>query len=104
MTKKMRPEAVKNLKKLPKECWSTLAIDGSLTKIKAGESGYYPIDKNAAEEALRAFECSTYDELADKLNKQSSVTKQQRQAMTWGSQFGWHVQAADPDFWNGKVD
>jgi hypothetical protein len=104
MAQKLRAEARENLRKLPSSCWGVLLETKDIIKIIKGEKGYHKINGHSAKEGLEIFGCSSFDELADKLNETEGITKPQRKAMEWGSQFGWHTRAANPDFYdkNGK--
>lgn len=76
----------------------------SIVVIINGEDGYCPL---ADEEALVN---STPRELnleqrIDYLNSLIGVSKAQRQAMEFGSMFGWHLPLANPEFYdeNGVI-
>lgn len=98
--------AQQNIAKLPAQCFGVLLLDQSLIKIKAGESGYYPLTTMtpSPEKMMKGEGCKTMSELADKFNAGDGVTKAQRKAMEWGSQFGWESGLADPERYdeNGK--
>lgn len=68
--------------KLPEYCYSTSLIDNKVIIIKRGESGYYPIETTRT---------------AEELNSVIGVTKEQVEAMSVGSMFGWNVPGANPD-------
>lgn len=72
-----------NLAKLPVMCYARNPSDGRAVMIKRGVDGYFPC--HGLEVELR--------------NKELGVDEAQVQAMLTGSIFGWHVRAADPDFY-----
>ena len=76
---------------LPKLCFSTLPISGTLISIKRGESGYYPSDWNTPDRAQNR-------QIADEQNQRLGVTPSQEEAMVCGSMHGWTVPGADPAF------
>lgn len=78
--------------KLPEACHDLLLENNTLITIKRGESGYYPTGHE-----------TTSDEV-DALNEEIGITKAQRAAMEWGSQFSWSSMLANPDNYdeNGK--
>lgn len=94
MTKELIKRTAKEIiADLPYECWSVLNTDpNQLIKIKAGESGYYPIN-NVPKHWLKD---KTMQEYADELNESDGITKAQVQAMEIGSMFGWGCPGADP--------
>lgn len=55
--------------------------DAQVIGIKRGEMGFHPIYVRAT---------------ADELNAGEGVTPEQREAMLWGSMFGWETPGADP--------
>jgi hypothetical protein len=65
--------------------------------IKSGEIGYYPV-KTFNDPPLQKNE--TNDQFVDRMNATNGVTKGQRKAMQWGSQFGWHTPGANSDLYN----
>ncbi|HEV8512576.1 MAG TPA: hypothetical protein VGQ59_04850, partial [Cyclobacteriaceae bacterium] len=110
--------AKSNIAKLPESCWSVLLTNKSLIKIKAGETGYYPsippsysikfsagvkYNSLSGDNGVSVDQVTT-DQIADYLNSTEGITKGQRMAMDWGSQFGWESTLADPDsyFENGE--
>lgn len=67
--------------------------------LRKGESGYFPIDTTFA------GDCNLYS-LADKLNQQFGISKQQEAAMLGGAMLGWNSPFADPKRYSkdGKFD
>ncbi len=92
--------AKENLLKLPEWCFGVLLVDNSLITIKAGEMGYYK--PNVTPDRIISTEGKSVDEIADALNEEYGVTKAQRKAMEYGSQFGWEVGFANPEVWEKK--
>jgi len=93
--------AKQNIETLPEWCWAILPIDKSLVRVKAGESGYYPLNVALTEDKKRVFDPDlTNDQIADKLNAERGISKAQRKAMEWGSMFGWETPLANPDNYN----
>ena len=91
----MKKTAQQVINELPAECYGVLLMDKSLIKIEAGETGYHPL-KNW-ENLMHAEECKNADQLADLLNERQGITKAQRKAMEWGSQFGYGTALSNPD-------
>ncbi len=88
--------AAANIAKLPELCYSVHETDPrQVIIIKAGEKGYYEAYRKATPEDARLT--------ADRLNGQMDITKAQEKAMVAGSMFGWHIPAADPATWVGRV-
>jgi hypothetical protein len=99
MTKKILT-AQENINRLPERCFGTLMIDNSLIQIVAGETGYYPLDVDFVQRGLVLHKCITTDELADLLNQDIGISKRERCAMEWGSQFGYGTGLAMPERYN----
>lgn len=91
-----------NINGLPESCFSVLLIDQSLIGINVGDNGYKPLNVDV-QAGMRLYGVKTTDELADAMNAENGVTREQRQAMQFGSQFGWHLPSANPEFWVGKL-
>lgn len=97
--KKLEEKAMQNqssldLLSLPEMCY-TVTPTGKFAMLRRGESGYYPVNTEAAGSPnLR--------ELADKLNRQFDVSKAQEAAMLNGSMFGWDTPAADPNSYDSN--
>lgn len=90
LIKRTAKEIIENL---PFECWSVLNTDpNQLIKIKAGESGYYPIN-NVPSHWLKD---KTMKQYANELNEQDGIKPNIVQAMEIGSMFGWGCPGADP--------
>jgi hypothetical protein len=80
-------------KGLPEFCYSTLPSDKSkLIILKAGETGYYPVDPLSD-----AYLCD-----ADRNNELLGVTKAQAEAMRAGSMFGFETPASDPSKYDNE--
>ena len=90
---------------LPKYCFSILPSSGELITIEKDVNGYRPVADTWVTCYMKQHPCDSQDELADLLNKGDGVTKAEREAMTWGSMFGWDSPLADPARYdaNGKV-
>lgn len=74
---------------LPPCCYAVTPSEGELILIRRGELGYYPEPfSSASRERNQTF--------ADHTNARMNVTKQQVEAMTFGSMFGWESKMADP--------
>jgi hypothetical protein len=73
---------------LPELCYSRLVSTGEIIIIKRGEKGYHQTDLD--EKFTNA----------DLLNKRRGITKQQEQAMVYGSMFSWDLAYAKPENWN----
>jgi len=56
--------------------------DAQVIAVRRGETGFYPIYTQAS---------------ADSLNESEGVTGEQREAMLWGSMFGWDTPGANPN-------
>lgn len=93
-------DALANLEKLPPFCFGRNAVSNTIIRITAGQMGYSIITnqdwpmRTALEKGL------TLDQFIDKLNHYEGVTKAQRQAMEFGSMFGWGIKMADPDIYD----
>lgn len=90
---------------LPEYCFGVLLMDQSLIRIKAGETGYYPIkeiDGANPEDLIKVRGCTDMSTLADFLNKRINVSWHERKAMEMGSQFGWDNKASDPQIWKER--
>jgi hypothetical protein len=77
---------------LPEVAWVSNADkryhrDAQVIAIKRGEAGFYPIYTGAT---------------ADSLNESEGITPVVREAMLWGSMFGWDTPGADPTTEIGK--
>lgn len=87
--------AQKHTEALPELCFSVLPDTGQLICIKRGENGFRLSDwsTDSREKNLA---------LADFNNERLGVTPAQRQAMEFGSMFGWDVPGADPAAYEAK--
>ncbi|MBR2895581.1 MAG: DUF4314 domain-containing protein [Oscillospiraceae bacterium] len=74
---------------LPEMCFSVSRASGELICLKRGESGYYPSQYNTSDREQNETFARHYNEVL-------GVTSQQRQAMEFGSLFGWNLPGADP--------
>ncbi len=83
-----------DLSSLPEICY-TVTPTGVFAMLRRGESGYYPVDTEAAG-------APDLRELADKLNRQFGISKAQEAAMLNGSMFGWDTPAADPNSYDSN--
>ena len=81
---------------LPEYCYGVKLSTGEVIKIKAGESGYYKTDVEPSINPRLSIKIAEASQIADEKNASIGVTKAQRMAMQFGSQFGWEVPAADP--------
>lgn len=81
------PELFETLAKLPPMIASRSPTTNEPIYIKRGEMGFYYAPK-------------TLD--PDAFNAPLKITDRQRAAMQFGSMFGWHVPAADPDTWTDE--
>ena len=79
--------------KLPDLCYSTLQSSGALILIKHGEKGY-------SQCSFASGDPVQDKEVAERLNTQADITKQQEAAMVGGSMFGWHTPAARTTSYN----
>lgn len=84
---------------LPEFCYTVIEDKNIFAMLRKGESGYFPID------ATFAGDCNLYS-LADKLNQQFGISKQQEAAMLGGAMLGWNSPFADPKSYSkdGKID
>jgi hypothetical protein len=103
---------------LPDWCFGMLLTDNSVIKIKAGEAGFYKVsqpslclmsselsaNRISGEMVTRKQIIDTTNDFIDNQNKEMGITKAQRKAMEWGSQFGWDSKLSDPSVYdaNGK--
>lgn len=95
--------AKQNIALLPEYCWAMLLTDKSLIRIFAGVSGYYPLNQALTRDAKLVFDKDlTNNEIADKLNADMGITRAQRMAMEWGSQFGWEHALSNPENYDDK--
>jgi hypothetical protein len=92
--------AQENIAKLPAECFGVLPSCGQIIKIKAGESGYYPLKCQPPGWKEEPHPYPTVDKLCDELNAADGITRGQRNAMESGSMFGWNCPGANPDNFN----
>lgn len=83
-------DVLETLKKLPPFSYDVLPSNpNQVIRIDRGVPGYTPLRvHNSGKEAA---------EQVQHLNQQIPVSDNQREAMSAGSMFGWHVPAADPD-------
>jgi len=86
--------------KLPKKCMSVDLVEGNLIEIRLGEKGYYPLSLGHSLEGVKIYGVKNVDELADSMNAEAGIKKNQRSAMEWGAMFGWSNLAANPDRWD----
>ncbi len=98
---------------LPESCYGMLLVDNSLIIINALESGYHKVVTQPTKAFLEqelgkngdpvGFINSAQDmaeamnDFIDMINSEKGVTKAQRKAMEWGSQFGWSHGLSNPD-------
>ncbi len=89
-----------NIAKLPERCYlvnpknGTFDTEAPIICLVAGEAGFYPTG-NAGRYADVA--------LVNVLNKSVGAEPHHIEAMTYGSCFGWHVPAADADYWKART-
>lgn len=83
-------DVVEVLQKLPKFSYSVNPSQPEmLIGIHRGVPGYTPLKVCKSKEEAEA--------MAKRLNDKNNVTEKQRDAMCYGSCFGWHLPIADPD-------
>lgn len=85
----------KNLEQLPYTCYGVLMSENIVISIQKGDSGYTPLSQLKPDEKYK-----TVEEIANALNEEKKITKAQRSAMEWGSQFGWDHGLADTSRYN----
>jgi hypothetical protein len=85
---------------LPGFCFSTLPSSGELIVIERGVAGYREVALEDVQGYMALYPCDSERELADLLNARDGVTKAEREAMMWGSMFGWETPLADPHRYN----
>ena len=86
--------------KLPKKCMSVDLVKGNLIEIRLGEKGYYPLSLEHSLEGVKIYGVKNVDELADVMNAEAGIKKNERSAMECGAMFGWSNLAANPDRWD----
>ena len=77
---------------------------GNIVVIVNGEDGYRPLVDKEALAASTPRELNL-EQRIDYLNSLMGVSKAQRQAMEFGSMFGWHLPLANPELYdeNGVI-
>lgn len=75
---------------LPEHCYIYLPTTNEIGIVKKGEMGYYRTD-------LATTDRDRNREMVKDANQRGGVTKAQEEAMKYGSMFGWHTPAADPN-------
>lgn len=90
-----------NLKKLPEWCFAMHPKKHIIIRIDRGESGF---SLTIAEDMpyISTKDYKNVYEFIDHLNENIGVTPGQRQAMIFGSMFGWHLPMADPDVYDER--
>ena len=90
-----------NLKKLPEWCFAMHPKKHIIIRIDRGESGF---SLTIAEDMpyISTKDYKNLYEFIDHLNENIGVTPGQRQAMIFGSMFGWHLPMADPDVYDER--
>lgn len=78
-----------NMKKLPPIAYADDGYDG-VALVKAGVMGYISISP-------KSYEGQSAEEVIRLRNEQLGVTPAKREALIWGSMFGFHSTGADPD-------
>lgn len=79
---------------LPERCHSVSPSTGELIRIDRGMDGFIPSNETRFGENSR--------EAADRLNRESGITKAQEAAMLGGATEGWTAPAADPKNYDGQ--
>ena len=95
------PQEQTNLKKLPEWCFAMHPKKHIIIRIDRGESGF---SLTIAEDMpyISTKDYKNLYEFIDHLNENIGVTPGQRQAMIFGSMFGWHLPMADPDVYDER--
>ena len=78
---------------LPQICFAVLPSCGELVMLKKNEEGYYKCPYSAPDR-------ETNEKEATRCNSHLEVTKQQEQAMLFGSMFGWDKPGAKTEFYD----
>ena len=98
------PQEQANLKKLPEWCFGLHQTTQLMVRIDKGISGCSPVRDEDIPVKRDDNPEESFNELIDRWNEKIGVTPGQRQAMTFGSMFGWHLPLADPDMYDEKGD
>lgn len=78
---------------LPERCFAVDNVDEQLIVIYRGQEGYYEAGDKGSDLYLFGEDAK---KACDQMNAALNVTPAQREAMVWGSMFGWDIPAADP--------
>lgn len=82
----------KNMNALPELCYAIDPVTDRAVILQRGTSGYYPVDHDK-------FPFAKRDPAAFVLQQNTAmqITDEQREAMIFGSMFGWDTPGADPE-------
>jgi len=100
--KNLSTEELANLDKLPDWCFGRNPSTDTIIRIDKGEMGYSPVANQDWPKGMAKEQGISLDAFIDKINHNIGVTPAQRQAMQFGSMWGWHIRLADPDMYDEK--
>lgn len=100
--KNLSSEAQANLDKLPDWCFGRNPSTETIIRIDKGEMGYSPVANKDWPIEIASDKDTSLEALIDRINQHKGVTPAQRQAMQFGSMWGWHIRLADPDMYDEK--
>ena len=89
--------AQQNIAQLPEWCYDRLLSNNTIVIIRAGESGYYPV--NVHPNPYPSNNVDDIEAFINSSNKERGVDYFTRLAMAHGSMWGWEMPAATPKFW-----
>jgi len=100
--KDILPDVQANLDKLPDWCFGRHLSTNTIIRINKGEMGFRPITNQEWPKNVARDKDMPFDQFIDVLNGYENVTPAQRQAMQFGSMWGWGLKLADPDVYDEK--